>query len=98
MVSNILHNLRIYYNAIFYSDVIYLPLCATPRDMRSKRCAFSVDAHSDQVTSVNFNLEGVNFVSASIDGVCRIWDRRHTSEVAPPVCLKEVYAPKAPPM
>ena len=51
-----------------------------------------IEAHSDPVTSVDFNEDGTQFVSSSFDGVMRVWDSAYFS------LLKEVYAPGAPPM
>ena len=51
-----------------------------------------IEAHSDPVTSVDFNEDGTQFVSSSFDGVMRVWDAAYLH------LLKEVYAPGAPPM
>ena len=67
-------------------------LIISTRDMREQKCTGEIEAHSDPVTSVDFDSTGLNFVSSSYDGVFRIFDLRSLK------CLKEAYAPGAPPM
>lgn len=43
-------------------------------DVRSGKCLKVLPAHSDPVTSVDFNRDGSLIVSSSYDGLCRIWD------------------------
>ncbi len=42
--------------------------------MKTGTCIRKLAAHSDPVTSVHFDRDGSNLVSASYDGLVRIWD------------------------
>ena len=54
--------------------------------MRTGRCCKTLPAHSDPVTAVDFSLDGTVVISASHDGLLRLWD------VASGQCLKTIFA------
>ena len=46
----------------------------------NQRCKVSsFDAHSDPISSIRWNADGVDFLTAGNDGVVRVWDSRHSS-------------------
>jgi len=60
--------------------------CVKLWDVRSGESVSTLPAHSDPVTSVDFNRDGTCIASGSYDGLIRIWDTA-TGE-----CLKTIYA------
>jgi COMPASS component SWD3 len=58
--------------------------------VRSGRCAHSIAAHSDPVTSCQFSpITGHQIVSSSLDGLVRFWDCRYLCQ-----CYKTLYQVK----
>ncbi|KAL3910753.1 MAG: hypothetical protein SGARI_001970 [Bacillariaceae sp.] len=55
-------------------------------------CVSTLPAHSDPVTAVSFNRDGTCVVSASHDGLMRVWD------VGTGECLKTIFAAGNPPV
>ena len=60
--------------------------------MRSGRCLREVPAHSDPVTSVDFNHDGTLIATSSLDGLLRIWDTQSGH------CLKTLFDKDSPPI
>ena len=52
----------------------------------------SIPAHSDPVTSVEFNRDGSMMLSSSFDGLCRLWDTETGK------CLRTIIDESNPPV
>lgn len=65
---------------------------AMSRDIRAKKSIGEIEAHSDPISAVDFNASGSSFATSSYDGLIRIWESAYLK------CLKEAYAPGAPPV
>lgn len=61
-------------------------------DVRQKKPAFKIMAHSEPITSVSFSDDSTNFCSTSYDAFCRIW------EIFKGHCLKSLMLEKGPPI
>lgn len=62
-------------------------LLMSPSEVRQE-----IPAHSDPVTAVDFNRDGTLIVTASYDGLCRIWD------ASTGACLKTLIDEAQPPV
>ena len=51
-----------------------------------------IPAHSDPITAIDFDHQGKLLVSASYEGLCRVWD------VETGACLKTIHDAEAPPI
>ena len=66
--------------------------CSQVWDVRHGKQVRTLASHSDPVTAADFNLDGTCIVSASHDGLIRIWDTATGS------CLKTIFAEGNPPV
>ena len=41
-------------------------------EVRSGKCVQTIQAHSDRISSINFNFDGTMFVTSSYDGIVRL--------------------------
>lgn len=61
-------------------------------DMKTGKCVRTLNAHSDPVSAVEFNIDGTLIVSSAYDGLCRVWDTTSGR------CLKTLYCDKTSPV
>jgi COMPASS component SWD3 len=66
--------------------------CIRLWDVRARKSIGEIEAHSDPISAVDFNANGSSFASSSYDGLIRVWESAYMK------CLKEAYAPGAPPV
>jgi WD40 repeat protein len=53
----------------------------------------SYDAHSDAISTCDFNSTGTEFITGSHDGLVRVWDGSHIG-----ICKNTFYCDSCPPM